>query len=115
MLRVVFADGTRLGPGKARLLETIAQTGSISAAARTMGMSYRRAWLLVDEMNRLFTEPVVAGHHGGAGGGGAQLTPFGASVAERYRRMLAKAEAALVDDLGALDAAVAPPNPNEPV
>jgi molybdate transport system regulatory protein len=115
VLRVVFADGTRLGPGKARLLETIAQTGSISAAARAMGMSYRRAWLLVDEMNRLFAEPVVAGHHGGAGGGGAQVTPFGAELAERYHRMLAKAEAALTDDLAALEAAVEPPTRDEPV
>lgn len=107
LLRIVFADGTKLGPGKAQLLDLIAETGSISAAARAMGMSYRRAWLLVDEVNRLFNQPAVTGQHGGNGGGGAQLTPFGQQLVSRYRRMLTKAEAALADDLLAFDADLA--------
>ena len=75
-----FESGARIGPGKAKLLESIRDTGSISAAARDMGMSYKRAWVLLDSINRAFTEPVVTAAPGGAGGGGASLTPFGAEV-----------------------------------
>jgi molybdate transport system regulatory protein len=82
---IVFESGARIGPGKAKLLESIRDTGSISAAAREMGMSYKRAWLLLDSMNQAFTELVVTAAPGGAGGGGATLTPFGAEVLERYR------------------------------
>src|SRR5437016_3820149 len=74
---IVFESGARIGPGKAKLLESIRDTGSISAAAREMGMSYKRAWLLLDSMNQAFTELVVTAASGGAGGGGATLTPFG--------------------------------------
>jgi molybdate transport system regulatory protein len=77
---IVFESGARIGPGKANLLESIRDTGSISAAAREMGMSYKRAWLLLDSMNQAFTELVVTAAPGGAGGGGATLTPFGAEV-----------------------------------
>jgi molybdate transport system regulatory protein len=84
-VRIDFPEGNRIGPGKVRLLETIGETGSISAAGRAMGMSYKRAWSLVDELNRMFTEPLVASRHGGAQGGGAELTPFGRSVVEAYR------------------------------
>jgi molybdate transport system regulatory protein len=77
---IVFGSGARIGPGKAKLLESIRDTGSISAAARDMGMSYKRAWPLLDSMNQAFTEPVVSAAPGGAGGGGATLTPFGAEV-----------------------------------
>jgi molybdate transport system regulatory protein len=76
-ITIVFESGARIGPGKAKLLESIRDSGSISAAARDMGMSYKRAWMLLDSINRAFTEPVVTAAPGGAGGGGARLTPFG--------------------------------------
>ena len=84
-LRIKFGPEQRIGPGKVRLLELVAETGSISAAAREMDMSYRRAWLLIDEMNRMFKEPVIAAMTGGAHGGGAQLTELGESVISTYR------------------------------
>src|SRR5437667_10835495 len=99
---IVFESGARIGPGKAALLESIRDTGSISAAARDMGMSYKRAWLLLDSMNQAFTEPVVTAAPGGAGGGGATLTPFGAEVLERYRRINGRPAATAVDDVAAL-------------
>src|SRR5258708_7083832 len=99
---IVFESGARIGPGKANLLESIRDTGSISAAARDMGMSYKRAWLLLDSMNQAFTEPVVSAAPGGAGGGGATLTPFGAEVLERYRRIYDRAATIAADDMAAL-------------
>jgi molybdate transport system regulatory protein len=99
---IIFESGARIGPGKARLLESIRDTGSISAAARDMRMSYKRAWVLLDSMNQAFTEPLVAAAPGGAGGGGATLTEFGAEVLERYRRIHARADAQTADDLAAL-------------
>jgi molybdate transport system regulatory protein len=99
---VVFESGARIGPGKARLLQSIRDTGSISAAAREMGMSYKRAWVLLDSINQAFTEPVVSAAPGGAGGGGARLTAFGAEVLERYRRIDERAAAVAVDDLAVL-------------
>src|SRR5271167_1603053 len=76
---IVFESGARIGPGKAKLLESIRDTGSISAAARDMGMSYKRAWMLLDSISQAFTEePVVTAASGGAGGGGAIQTAFGA-------------------------------------
>ena len=81
----MFGTEIAIGPGKADLLESIAASGSISESARRLGMSYRRAWLLVDTMNRCFREPVVASATGGSGGGGAQVTPFGRTVLARYR------------------------------
>jgi molybdate transport system regulatory protein len=101
-ITVVFESGARLGPGKARLLESIRDTGSISAAARDMRMSYKRAWVLLDSMNRAFTEPVITAAPGGLHGGGASLTEFGAEVLERYRRMDLQAAAKTSDDLAAL-------------
>jgi molybdate transport system regulatory protein len=98
---MVFDSGARIGPGKAKLLESIRDTGSISAAARNMGMSYKRAWLLLDSMNQAFTEPVVTAAPGGTGGG-ATLTPFGTEVLERYRRIHDRAAAIAADDLAAL-------------
>lgn len=83
--RIEMGAGRRLGPGKARLLELIAETGSISRAARQMGMSYRRAWLLVEDANRLFAAPLVQSSAGGAGGGGAALTPLGQKAVAAYR------------------------------
>jgi molybdate transport system regulatory protein len=99
---IVFESGARIGPGKAKLLESIRDTGSISAAARDMGMSYKRAWVLLDSINRAFIEPVVTATPGGAGGGGASLTAFGAEVLERYNRILDRAATNAADDLAAL-------------
>ena len=78
---------TAMGPGKAELLEAILREGSISAGARAMGMSYRRAWLLVDTMNRSWTNPLVETSVGGGGRGGARLTPFGEEVLKAYRAL----------------------------
>jgi molybdate transport system regulatory protein len=88
-----------MGPGKARLVAAIDATGSISAAARSMGMSYRRAWQLVDALNESFTEPVVLTATGGRRGGGARVTPFGRELVRRYRAMENKASAAIVKEL----------------
>lgn len=100
-LRVLLGAAVAIGPGKADLLDAIAESGSISAAAKNMGMSYRRAWLLVDTMNRCFDGPLVASARGGSGGGGARLTPLGEEVLARYRDMESKALACLDDDLTA--------------
>jgi molybdate transport system regulatory protein len=90
-LRVDLGGGRALGPGKIRLLEAIEKTGSISQAGRTLGMSYRRAWLLVDDMNHCFRDQVIDAQPGGAHGGGAILTPFGRKLVERYRAIEADA------------------------
>jgi molybdate transport system regulatory protein len=86
-LRYVFDGGTMLGPGKADLLELIRETGSIAAAGRRMRMSYKRAWLLVETLNAGFREPLVESSRGGAGHGGARLTPTGEEVLALYRRL----------------------------
>jgi len=101
-ISIVFESGARIGPGKAKLLESIRDTGSISAAARDMGMDYKRAWMLLDSMNQAFTEPVVKATPGGPGGGGAILTEFGADVLERYRRVQAEAEKIAAPDMAIL-------------
>jgi molybdate transport system regulatory protein len=93
-LRVLHGEEIAMGPGKADLLDAIAQAGSISAAARAMGMSYRRAWLLVDVMNRSFGAPLVQGAAGGSQGGGASVTELGQKVLHCYRAMQAAADAA---------------------
>lgn len=87
-IKVVFPGRGRIGPGKVELLRRIGDHGSISAAARAMGMSYRRAWLLVDETNRLFDEPVVETWHGGRSQGGAALTALGRRVVEQYELLV---------------------------
>jgi molybdate transport system regulatory protein len=86
-IRIDFDDGRYLGHGKIRLLEMVDAHGSISSAARAMEMSYRRAWLLVDEVNRMFTTPVLATQLGGKGGGHAKLTEFGRMVVAHYREI----------------------------
>jgi molybdate transport system regulatory protein len=101
-LRVVLDRDIALGPGKADLLEAIGATGSISAAARGMGMSYKRAWLLVDTMNRCFRAPLVESAKGGSAGGGAQLTKLGVEVLRRYRTMERRAMRGASADLAAL-------------
>jgi molybdate transport system regulatory protein len=93
-----------LGPGKAELLERIRDTGSIAAAGRAMAMSYKRAWSLVEEMNRAFREPLVASVRGGSAGGGAQLTEAGAAVLAHYRALEATAAQAGAPGIAALQA-----------
>src|SRR5271167_1659058 len=105
-VRVDFGSDRALGPGKVRLLEAIGKTGSISKAGRSLDMSYRRAWLLVDDMNRCFREPVVTTQPGGAQGGGAALTPFGLELIEKYRSIEAEATAAAQAQLHALEVAL---------
>jgi molybdate transport system regulatory protein len=100
IFRLQFEPEGRIGRGKIELLAHIRETGSISAGGRAMDMSYRRAWLLVDEMNRLFKEPVVESQRGGKQGGGAVLTPFGEALITHYHAMEEKARAALADDIG---------------
>jgi molybdate transport system regulatory protein len=101
-LRVLLGEDIAIGPGKVDLLEAIDATGSITAAAKALGMSYRRAWLLVETMNRCFVTPVASTEAGGASGGGTRLTPTGAEVVRRYRSMEAKAGKAGARDLAAL-------------
>lgn len=91
-IRLDLASDVRVGPGKIRLLELVAEHGSISAASRALGMSYRRAWLLLDELNRSFPEPVVAAQPGGRSGGGATLTAFGRHLVASYRTIEREAE-----------------------
>ena len=93
-IRIDLASGARIGPGKIALLEAIRSTGSISAAARTLGMSYRRAWLLVEEVNRTLREPAVTTESGGARGGGAVVTAVGEQVVDLYRIIEAQARTA---------------------
>lgn len=93
-LRIVFGPGGRLGPGKADLLERIRDTGSIAAAGRDMGMSYRRAWSLVETLNAMFRDPLVVRTRGGPGGGGAEVTETGLRVLALYRALEAEADRA---------------------
>src|SRR5258708_29535136 len=104
-LRGDLGPDQAIGPGKIRLLEAIAETGSISQAGRALGMSYRRAWLLVDDLNRCFREPVVAAQTGGARGGGAALTRFGTKLVSHYRAIEQAAHRAGARHLRQLDAA----------
>jgi molybdate transport system regulatory protein len=103
VLRISFPHEDRLGRGKMELLEHIRETGSISAAGRAMDMSYRRAWLLVSDMNRMFKQPVVESQRGGQKGGGAALTPFGDELLARFRRMEETVRATLASDLAWLE------------
>jgi molybdate transport system regulatory protein len=96
-------DG-RIGPGKIQLLENIRACGSISAAGRAMNMSYKRAWDLVDEINRICRRAAVERQAGGRNGGGAMLTPFGLSLVARYRKIQRSAESAARRELRALRA-----------
>jgi len=92
-LQVLSGDEIAMGPGKADLLDAIAAEGSISAAARVLGMSYRRAWLLVDAMNRCWQEPLVETAPGGSARGGARITPYGRGILHLYRNLQAQADA----------------------
>ncbi len=90
-VRILLGGATALGPGKVGLLQSIEKCGSISKAAKEMGMSYRRAWMLVDTMNECFTGDLVVTSTGGKGGGGATVTELGIEVIQRYQEMEAKA------------------------
>jgi molybdate transport system regulatory protein len=92
-IKVEFAKGLRLGAGKIKLLSLVAETGSISAAARQMEMSYRRAWLLMGEMNEMFDKPVIETTSGGSGGGGAKITEHGKRVITLYHELQIEADA----------------------
>lgn len=105
-LKLSFDGGRAVGPGKIRLLEEVDRAGSISAGGRAMGMSYRRAWLLVEEMNGYFKRPVVTTQVGGSGGGGAQLTLFGRQVVAHYREMEEEAAQAVSRHIEALQRAL---------
>jgi len=100
-IRIMFRKAIAMGPGKSELLQAIERTGSISAAAREMGMSYRRAWLLVDTMNQSFRQPLVSTETGGQHGGGAVLTDLGRDVLARYLAMEQKAASAVEKEMAA--------------
>lgn len=107
-LRVVFGERGMLGPGKADLLELIAETGSIAGAGRRMGMSYRRAWALVETLNEIFRTPLVERARGGASGGGARLTDDGTRVLQLYRRLEAQSRAAGATEIASIEAMLKP-------
>lgn len=113
-IRLYNGADIAIGPGKADLLEAIRQHGSISAAARTLGMSYRRAWLLVETMNRSFRQPLVTTLAGGKHGGGTQLTAVGEQVLQQYRLLGAQALAAVQPGLDELIGLLAEPASEEP-
>jgi molybdate transport system regulatory protein len=96
-----------MGPGKAQLLEGIAKTGSIAAAGRGMEMSYKRAWMMIEAMNAAYGAPLVETNRGGAAGGGAVLTPYGATILALYRDLLDAASRATVKQRNALEALLA--------
>src|SRR5215475_10857189 len=105
-IRIDFGAFGYLGPGKIALMELISKHRSISAAGKDMGMSYRRAWLLVDEINQIFREPLVEKQMGGPGGGGARLTRLGRDIVGRYRAIEGAAATASAADLRALKASL---------
>ncbi len=102
-IRIQFPLGF-IGPGKIALLEQVGETGSISAAGRVLGMSYRRAWQLIDAMNVMFAEPVTATHAGGKRGGGAEVTAFGRQLIADYRACEEKFAIAAAPELQRLEA-----------
>jgi molybdate transport system regulatory protein len=108
-LRFDFDTGQRLGPGKIALLEAIGQTGSIAAAGRQFGMAYRRAWLLTDELNRTFKEPLIAAKGGGRRGGGAVLTELGERVIALYRAAEDKAIKCAATEIKRIERSLATP------
>ena len=107
-IRLVLGGGRMIGPGQAELLGLIGETGSIAAAGRRMGMSYKRAWSLVERMNATFREPLVETARGGAAHGGAALTATGTTILDAYRRLVAEAEQAGAADIAAIRSALAP-------
>ncbi|MGR4871088.1 winged helix-turn-helix domain-containing protein [Variovorax sp. LARHSF232] len=104
--RLQLKHGVAMGPGKAELLEHIAELGSITRAGKAMAMSYRTAWQLVNTMNEHFIGPLVVSTKGGASGGGAQLTPLGEDVLRRYRTMEQRALKAIAKDIAHLESLI---------
>jgi molybdate transport system regulatory protein len=113
-LRVDFGSRRSIGPGKIRLLEEIGRAGSISQAGRTLGMSYRRAWLLIDDMNHCFRHAVVSAKPGGSQGGGTALTAFGSGLVQDYRAIETAASVAAKSRLRGLEAALRTPRSASP-
>ena len=107
-IKIYFGDRGQIGPGKIRLLRGIDADRSISAAARVMGMSYRRAWVLVDQMNQTFGQPVGTTYTGGNARGGAELTALGSGIVARYTTLMEQAEAGSADKLLELAALIQP-------
>lgn len=103
-IRIAHGKNTAMGPGKADLLQAIIDTGSISAAAKRMNMSYKRAWQLVDDMNSCFQRPLVETAMGGVHGGGATITDFGLEILATYRALIAKTESAASEELAKINA-----------
>jgi molybdate transport system regulatory protein len=101
-MRIIQEDTIALGPGKVSLLEAVREHGSISAAARSMNMSYRRAWLLMDELNRALESPATVSEHGGQSGGGSMLTPVGEEIIRLYRSIEARAATVCAPEIEAL-------------
>jgi molybdate transport system regulatory protein len=112
--RVDFNDRCSVGIGKVSLLEAIARTGSLSQAARDIGMSYRRAWLLIDSMKAEFDTPVVSAMAGGSGGGGAQLTSFGRDLVQAYRELEGRLTSLTVEHMSKVATHVAGPHRRSP-
>ncbi len=108
-LRVDFGGNRSIGPGKVRLLEAVGRTGSISQAGRELGMSYRRAWLLINDLNLCFQQAVVSAHPGGSQGGGAELTKFGQKLIADYRAIENDAFSATKSHLRDLESSLRPP------
>jgi molybdate transport system regulatory protein len=106
-MRIRQADAIVLGPGKIALLEAVKEHGSISAAARSLGMSYRRAWLLMDELNRSLKSPATVSEHGGQSGGGSLLTPVGEEIVRLYRDIETQAYASCSAQIAKLTKLVA--------
>jgi molybdate transport system regulatory protein len=107
-LRIDFGGERSIGPGKVRLLELISETGSISAAGRALAMSYRQAWLLIDELNHMFRAPVVIAQTGGGGGGGAVVTDTGNDIVRLYREMERRARGASTPEMRSLSRLLTP-------
>jgi molybdate transport system regulatory protein len=107
-MRVMKGETIAIGPGKVSLLEAVREHGSISAAARSLDMSYRRAWLLIDELNRSLRSPATISEQGGQSGGGCVLTPVGENIVRLYRDVEARAEAACAQQIASLTGLLKP-------
>lgn len=106
-LRLTLGAAVGLGPGKVDLLDAVDRCGSITAAAKDQGMSYRRAWLLIDEMNKAFRDPVVTTSSGGLKGGGTALSPAGRQIITVYRQAVVKTEQAIAEELAFINGLLA--------
>jgi molybdate transport system regulatory protein len=107
-MRIRKGEHIAVGPGKIALLEAVRENGSISAAARSLGMSYRRAWLLIDELNRSLKSPATISEQGGQSGGGCVLTPVGEDIVRLYRDVERIADTACAEQIAALTSLLKP-------